>query len=59
VLKLEAVPDPEPDEGQDSFAGLMIAYAHGDAIDMRPTLERVPVELTSVRDYARRVLTAS
>jgi len=26
---------------------------------MRPTLERIPVELTSVRDYARRVLAAS
>lgn len=39
-----------------SFAGLMLQYAHGDAIDMRPLLEAVPVRLTSVREYARRVL---
>ena len=56
---LEAQKTAATDPMQDSFAGLMIAYAHGDAIDMRPTLERVPVELTSVRDYARRVLAAS
>jgi NADH dehydrogenase len=40
----------------ESFAALKIAYARGDAIDMAPALARVPVELTSVRDYARRVL---
>jgi uncharacterized protein YbjT (DUF2867 family) len=57
---LEAQKTEATDPMQDSFAGLMIAsYAHGDAIDMRPTLERIPVELTSVRDYARRALAAS
>jgi len=47
------------DPMQESFAGLMIAYARGDAIDMGPTLGRVPVELTSVADYARRALGAT
>ena len=56
---LEAQKAAASDPMQDSFAGLMIAYAHGDAIDMRPTLERVPVELTGVRDYARRAVAAA
>jgi uncharacterized protein YbjT (DUF2867 family) len=47
------------DPMQESFAGLMIAYARGDAIDMGPTLGRIPVELTSVADYARRALGAT
>lgn len=41
-----------------SFAGLMLDYARGDAIPMGETLQRVPVRLTSVRDYARTVLGA-
>ncbi len=56
---LEAQKAAATDPMGDSFAGLMIALANGDAIDMRPTLERVPIELASVRDYARRVLAAS
>jgi nucleoside-diphosphate-sugar epimerase len=39
-----------------SFAGLMLQYAHGDAIDMRGLLQSIPVRLTSVREYARAVL---
>lgn len=39
-----------------SFAALMLAYARGDSIDMRPVLEKFPLQLTSVRDYARQVL---
>jgi len=39
-----------------SFTGLMIDYAHGDEIPMQETLAQIPVELTSVRDYARSVL---
>lgn len=35
-----------------SFASLMLAYAHGDAIDMKPTLEKMPLKLTSVREFA-------
>ena len=37
---------------QQSFAALMLAYAHGDAIDMKPTLEKMPLKLTSVREFA-------
>jgi uncharacterized protein YbjT (DUF2867 family) len=59
LSELEGRKAAATDPMQDSFAGLMIALARGDAIDMRPTLERVPVELTSVRDYARRVLAAA
>jgi uncharacterized protein YbjT (DUF2867 family) len=39
-----------------SFAGLMRCLARGDAIDMRDTLELVPVELTSVKAYAAGLL---
>jgi uncharacterized protein YbjT (DUF2867 family) len=39
-----------------SFAGLMLQYAHGDAIAMQGLLESIPVRLTSVREYARTVL---
>jgi uncharacterized protein YbjT (DUF2867 family) len=38
---------------QRSFAGLMLYYSRGDVIDMQPTLARFPVQLTSVRDYAK------
>jgi NADH dehydrogenase len=41
-----------------SFAGLMLDYANGDEIPMADTLQRFPVALTSVRDYARNVLGA-
>jgi NADH dehydrogenase len=46
------------DSLQKSFAGLMLDYAHGDEIPMKETLRRIPITLTSVRDYARRVLGA-
>ena len=37
---------------QQSFAGLMLYYAHGDAIDMADALRRFPVKrLRSVREY--------
>ena len=38
---------------------LEIADAAGDPIDIQATLQTFPVELTSVRDYAERVLGAS
>lgn len=44
------------DEMQQSFAGLMLCYAAGDPIDMRATLQAFPIQLTSVKDYAQRVL---
>jgi uncharacterized protein YbjT (DUF2867 family) len=45
-----------PDSLQKSFAGLMLDYASGDEIPMEHTLRSIPVQLTSVRDYARNVL---
>ena len=39
-----------------TFAGLMLQYAAGDAIEMQRTLQLSPVQLTSVRDYAKRVM---
>ena len=38
-----------------SIAALKLEYAHGCAMDMTETLRRIPVELTPIRDYARRV----
>ena len=43
------------DPSQESFAALVLAYAQGDAIDMRATLEAIPARLVSVREYARSV----
>ena len=38
---------------QQSFAGLMLYYSAGSVIDMRDTLQKFPVQLTSVKDYAQ------
>lgn len=46
------------DSLQRSLAGLGRCYADGDVIDMRATLAVFPMPLTSVRDYARSVLSA-
>lgn len=40
----------------EAFAALSLAYAHGDAIDMRAVLEIIPVRLVSVREYAQWLL---
>ena len=42
------------EEYQKTFAGLMLGVCAGDPIDMRETLKRFPVKLTSVRDFARK-----
>lgn len=63
-FELETIPeeklreqfDSADDSLEKSFAGLMLQYAHGDAIDMRGLLQLIPVRLTSVREYARAVL---
>ena len=39
-----------------SFAGLMIGYANGTPIAMEKTLTILPVECTSVREYARSMM---
>jgi uncharacterized protein YbjT (DUF2867 family) len=41
-----------------SMAALMLQASQGDAMDMLPVLAKIPVQLTSVRDYARHVLGA-
>jgi hypothetical protein len=54
--KLREQFDSANDPLDKSFAGLMLQYAAGDAIDMRGLLERIPVRLTPVREYARTVI---
>ena len=54
---LQAQKEAAPDPLQESFAGLMLQYASGDAIDMDATLKAFPLQLASVRDYAKQVLT--
>jgi len=41
---------------EETFAGLMLFVAGGDEIDMRQTLARYPLRMTTVREYADRVL---
>lgn len=44
---------------QEAFAALMLYYAHGDVIDMKPASKIFPGQasnLTSVRDHARSLL---
>lgn len=41
---------------EETFAGLMLLVAGGDEIDMRETLRRYPVRMTTVREYAEGVL---
>jgi uncharacterized protein YbjT (DUF2867 family) len=54
--ELEEQRQHAPDSLQRSLAGLSRCYAAGDVIDMTEILRSFPMELTSVRDYARRVL---
>ena len=55
---LRAQRETATDDLQRTFASLMLSYVKGDVIPMDDALARIPVELTSVRDYARRVLSA-
>jgi uncharacterized protein YbjT (DUF2867 family) len=41
----------------EAFAALALGYAHGGAIEMRGTLEAMPLRLVSVREYAQWILT--
>ena len=47
--QIESASDPL----QQSFAGLMLNYSRGSIIDMQETLQKFPVQLTSIRDYAQ------
>jgi len=51
TLKEQLVTASDPLE--QSFAGLMLYYSQGDIIDMQETLQKLPVSLTSVEDFAR------
>jgi uncharacterized protein YbjT (DUF2867 family) len=41
----------------EALAALALGYAHGGAIDMRATLEAIPLRLATVREYAQWILT--
>jgi NADH dehydrogenase len=53
---LEAAKASATDSLQRTFATLSLGYARGDVVPMHDTLQRIPVPLGSVRDYARKVL---
>jgi uncharacterized protein YbjT (DUF2867 family) len=53
---LEAMKANATNPVEETFAGLMLFVGRGDEIDMQPTLKRYPRRLTSVREYADRVL---
>lgn len=38
---------------QQSFAGLMLNYSRGSIIDMQEMLQKFPLQLTSIKDYAQ------
>jgi uncharacterized protein YbjT (DUF2867 family) len=44
------------DPMQKTFAGLMLGYLYGDAMDMTPVVEQFGIKLASVDEYARSVL---
>ncbi len=44
------------DSLQKTFAGLMLRYLHGDAVNMEPVVDTFGIELTNVNEYARSVL---
>ena len=56
VAALEQQMKEATDPLQKVFAGIMIFYANGDAIDMEPALKKIPVQLHSIQDYASQVL---
>ena len=56
VAALEQQIQAATDPLQKVFAGIMIFYANGDAIDMKPVLDQIPVKLFSVSDYAKEVM---
>ncbi len=53
--KLQQAYESAEDPLQKTFAALQLQYAKGDAIDMKPVLEWLPLKLTSVSHYATRL----
>jgi len=51
--------DSATDPMQKSFAALMLGYANGDSTEMAVIQQQFGIKLTSVDDYARRVLAAA
>ena len=45
-----------PDPLQRLFAGMMLMYTVGNAMDMTASLQKIPVELHSIKEYANTVL---
>jgi len=54
--QLRAQKEQSTDQLQESFAGLMLSCAHGSVVDMREILTKFPMQLTSVREYACKIL---
>jgi len=52
---LQAQKEGAADSMQESFGGLMLSCAQGNVIDMREVLERFPMQLGSVREYAKKM----
>ena len=50
--QLRAQKESATDSLQESFAGLMLSYSSGSVIEMKETLEKFPMRLKSVREYA-------
>lgn len=56
---LQTQQDEATDPMQKSFSGLMLCVANGDPINMEEVLQAFPIRLTSVKEYAQKVLAAS
>jgi hypothetical protein len=52
LAQFEGATDPL----QKSFAGLMVRYLHGDAIDMTSVVDTFGIKLSKVDEYARKAL---
>lgn len=57
VAALQGQKESATEDMGKTFAGLMLNYAAGSAIDMNQTIKAIPVKLTSVADYVMRVST--
>jgi uncharacterized protein YbjT (DUF2867 family) len=53
--QLRAQKEGATDSLQESFAGLMLSCAQGNVIDMREVLQRFPMRLGLVREYAQKM----
>lgn len=58
VEALNAQKESAADSLSTSFAGLMLANAAGNLIDMTATLQQFPIQLSSVEEYAHSVIEA-